>query len=239
MRPPPPRSTLSPYTPLCRSRPGPQPHAGPWRRGSLDELPQEVAQGSCVLLDQLRRRAVELVDEPCRHRPDALPHRRLEPVGDRKSTRLNSSHRCISYAVSCLNAPPTSTFDPLSLHAALPISAGAPTPRRPVAPRLSRRTAARGRAGFVRAARPAPAPRRRARRRAMPPSSGCAPTPPPRTRRRSEEHTSELQSPMYIVCRLLLECAPHLHVRPSLPTRRSADLGRGPNPTPARGAEAL
>src|SRR5437879_11517548 len=26
-----------------------------------------------------------------------------------------------------------------------------------------------------------------------------------RTRRRSEEHTSELQSPMYLVCRLLLE----------------------------------
>src|SRR5437764_6470679 len=28
---------------------------------------------------------------------------------------------------------------------------------------------------------------------------------PPRPRRRSEEHTSELQSPMYLVCRLLLE----------------------------------
>src|SRR5437762_12307982 len=27
----------------------------------------------------------------------------------------------------------------------------------------------------------------------------------PRTSRRSEEHTSELQSPMYLVCRLLLE----------------------------------
>src|SRR5437764_8921723 len=28
---------------------------------------------------------------------------------------------------------------------------------------------------------------------------------PVRTRKRSEEHTSELQSPMYLVCRLLLE----------------------------------
>src|SRR5437879_10804298 len=28
--------------------------------------------------------------------------RRRERWGDRKSTRLNSSHRCISYAVSCL-----------------------------------------------------------------------------------------------------------------------------------------
>src|SRR5437764_11202153 len=33
----------------------------------------------------------------------ALSHRRAEEVTrDRKSTRLNSSHRCISYAVFCL-----------------------------------------------------------------------------------------------------------------------------------------
>ena len=31
------------------------------------------------------------------------------------------------------------------------------------------------------------------------------PLPRPRKRTRSEEHTSELQSPMYLVCRLLLE----------------------------------
>src|SRR5437762_516011 len=41
--------------------------------------------------------------------------------GDRKSTRLNSSHRCISYAVFCLTTP---SPDPhaLPLHDALPIS---------------------------------------------------------------------------------------------------------------------
>src|SRR5437762_7930137 len=33
--------------------------------------------------------------------PDA-PHRYASPTRDRKSTRLNSSHRCISYAVFCL-----------------------------------------------------------------------------------------------------------------------------------------
>src|SRR5437762_10751248 len=36
---------------------------------------------------------------------EASNRRRLTPVGccpDRKSTRLNSSHRCISYAVFCL-----------------------------------------------------------------------------------------------------------------------------------------
>src|SRR5437762_13576299 len=31
-----------------------------------------------------------------------LAHDRHPVVGDRKSTRLNSSHRCISYAVFCL-----------------------------------------------------------------------------------------------------------------------------------------
>src|SRR5437879_2555870 len=38
---------------------------------------------------------------------------------DRKSTRLNSSHRCISYAVFC--SPATSHVFTLSLHDALPI----------------------------------------------------------------------------------------------------------------------
>src|SRR5436189_23885 len=38
---------------------------------------------------------------------------------DRKSTRLNSSHRCISYAVFCV-LPPACLFS-LSLHDALPI----------------------------------------------------------------------------------------------------------------------
>src|SRR5437879_10653114 len=35
--------------------------------------------------------------------------------------------------------------------------------------------------------------------------TGCRCDPGPRGTRRSEEHTSELQSPMYLVCRLLLE----------------------------------
>src|SRR5437762_202242 len=39
---------------------------------------------------------------------------------------------------------------------------------------------------------------------------------------RSEEHTSELQSPMYLVCRLLL-ARPHPSP-PPFPTRRSSDL---------------
>src|SRR5437879_9842454 len=35
-------------------------------------------------------------------RQPRLDHRRMQLPGDRKSTRLNSSHRCISYAVFCL-----------------------------------------------------------------------------------------------------------------------------------------
>src|SRR6267154_3206136 len=39
---------------------------------------------------------------------------------------------------------------------------------------------------------------------------------PPRTRSRSEEHTSELQSPVHLVCRLLLE-KKKKHTIPSAP----------------------
>src|SRR5690606_8590382 len=43
------------------------------------------------------------------------------PGGDRKSTRLNSSHVKISYAVFCLNVTSTTEIYTLSLHDALPI----------------------------------------------------------------------------------------------------------------------
>src|SRR5690348_18093709 len=69
----PPRSTLFPYTTLFRSF-----------RHHLRRQGQDVLQ---------RRGA----GRPRRRR---LPHRRRG--GDRKSTRLNSSHPSISYAVFCL-----------------------------------------------------------------------------------------------------------------------------------------
>src|SRR5205807_6515973 len=50
------------------------------------------------------------------------------------------------------------------------------------------------------ALRPAAHRHRRSRRR-----SGAAASPSPRAAMRSEEHTSELQSPCNLVCRLLLE----------------------------------
>src|SRR3970282_2604532 len=45
-----------------------------------------------------RRRSPPLWYDPALSGARVLPRRRL----DRKSTRLNSSHRCISYAVFCL-----------------------------------------------------------------------------------------------------------------------------------------
>src|SRR2546430_13562600 len=69
----PPRSTLFPYTPLFRSID----RAG---RRNIGERP-----------------AGALVREPQPHVP-----RRSRCGGDRKSTRLNSSHSQISYAVFCL-----------------------------------------------------------------------------------------------------------------------------------------
>src|SRR3712207_6852977 len=79
----PPRSTLFPYTTLFRSRPaavtGEEAEVAGGRRGDLrGELTGRVEQ------------------------PD------VRPGEDRKSTRLNSSHANISYAVFCLKKKKTS-----------------------------------------------------------------------------------------------------------------------------------
>src|SRR3712207_8537423 len=95
------------------------------------------------------------------------------------------------------NDTATTEIYTLSLHDALPISARrsrAPPRGSPRAPR-SARTARRR------------YPRVERNPRASPPTPGApagrARGPPPA--RRSEEHTSELQSRQYLVCRLLLE----------------------------------
>src|SRR3712207_8888985 len=93
----PPRSTLFPYTTLFRSSDG---------GGHGVEEPKSVGRADDQ--EQQRRRAQE-VDQ--HHRPLAVPtvdkdagDRAEEDSrqGDRKSTRLNSSHANISYAVFCL-----------------------------------------------------------------------------------------------------------------------------------------
>src|SRR2546430_12844221 len=77
----PPRSTLFPYTTLFRSRD--------------DSALQRQRKGVRGRVTARRRPAFP---EACRCAPAACG----QPAGDRKSTRLNSSHSQISYAVFCL-----------------------------------------------------------------------------------------------------------------------------------------
>src|SRR5690242_21464467 len=96
MRPPHPHSTLSPYTTLFRSL-------------SLDNNVHDlIGEGF-----ELGIHIGPLSDSSLVARP-LTPYRRIlaaspdylarhgRPVSDRKSTRLNSSHMSISYAVFCL-----------------------------------------------------------------------------------------------------------------------------------------
>src|SRR3712207_8478923 len=84
----PPRSTLFPYTTLFRSRSSDlhQPEADDQLAGDAD------GRGRLQLDD---RAAGQVLDDPQRDVHVALG-------ADRKSTRLNSSHANISYAVFCL-----------------------------------------------------------------------------------------------------------------------------------------
>src|SRR5207253_10959168 len=99
--PSPPRSTLFPYTTLFRSSTLPSVHPRPaW-------LPESIARLTPAPLV----RAGQLALHSCKHRKGCSPQalsaapwlgvHRLErkPRLDRKSTRLNSSHVAISYAV--------------------------------------------------------------------------------------------------------------------------------------------
>src|SRR5256885_6887473 len=96
----PPRSTLFPYTTLFRSRVRLQPPDAA-RRAGEDELilAREPPQRKT---EEREREAIETV----RRTPIAADRRSRAEVQvqpqDRKSTRLNSSHLVISYAVFCL-----------------------------------------------------------------------------------------------------------------------------------------
>src|SRR2546422_585278 len=201
----PPRSTLFPYTTLFRSR--------AIHTRAFSPLPAPRSR---------RHRASVCRCGPARRFRGWAP--RPGPL-DRKSTRLNSSHGYISYAVFCLkkkktdeihdvrtrcqsadiflvhllssfcdlsllsffffNDTATTEIYTLSLHDALPISRDShsrilPAPRSPVTQTSSVGVSVRARASF----------------------SWMGATSRPS---RSEEHTSELQSRLHLVCRLLLE----------------------------------
>src|SRR3712207_7722014 len=94
----PPRSTLFPYTTLFRSIEVGVGLAHDRRHRPAGRHPDHVhsAIGDVVLVDYLARDS----RDQRRLAAPALLVRNLEP--DRKSTRLNSSHANISYAVFCL-----------------------------------------------------------------------------------------------------------------------------------------
>src|SRR3712207_8770606 len=91
----PPRSTLFPYTTLFRSTPGPTLAVESIHPVHLHVRPAH---------QKLAGHPVQHVHEAVAIGPEhhlARPTLPLD-VGDRKSTRLNSSHANISYAVFCL-----------------------------------------------------------------------------------------------------------------------------------------
>src|SRR3712207_8127837 len=79
----PPRSTLFPYTTLFRSS-------------------AQVLMGRLTIGDQVGRGAAGAGTSSAADRVSKLTLPAVEPYEDRKSTRLNSSHANISYAVFCL-----------------------------------------------------------------------------------------------------------------------------------------
>src|SRR3712207_8215638 len=84
----PPRSTLFPYTTLFRS-------------AGIDRVLHRADPAPVARLLPAERLA-EHAGHPSGVPATGWPARLHDPAGDRKSTRLNSSHANISYAVFCL-----------------------------------------------------------------------------------------------------------------------------------------
>src|SRR5690349_23900118 len=85
----PPSSTLFPYTTLFRSRDHAEPAQGHATSPVITGEPQMTVEDAAELMVSHGVRRLPVLDG------DRL-------IGDRKSTRLNSSHVEISYAVFCL-----------------------------------------------------------------------------------------------------------------------------------------
>src|SRR5438552_7642763 len=97
---PPPTVTLFPYTTLFRSK------------KDATKIPEDIVKAADDLQKKVDaaaekfirpRQALGNAGPPLEWKPDPLPNQ----VQDRKSTRLNSSHQIISYAVFCLKKKST------------------------------------------------------------------------------------------------------------------------------------
>src|SRR3712207_7507070 len=91
----PPRSTLFPYTTLFRSRVAPRDEVGV----EVRDVPLAVGEDRVVRRVRVQPHRRQELAVVARLRSRVRLGQRLE---DRKSTRLNSSHANISYAVFCL-----------------------------------------------------------------------------------------------------------------------------------------
>src|SRR3712207_6858252 len=93
----PPRSTLFPYTTLFRSNV--EPILQDW-----EDFARSLAPGAKMEVLALRDDAEAILRAAVRdmRTPQSGPQQASKSKGDRKSTRLNSSHANISYAVFCL-----------------------------------------------------------------------------------------------------------------------------------------
>src|SRR2546430_8191501 len=98
----PPRSTLFPYTTLFRS---------------LEEAREQLAIAFEVapLHHEAAEQPGDLLDREIDHGVQPLFPRRTGDRLDRKSTRLNSSHSQISYAVFCLKKKKLDIYHPVLL----------------------------------------------------------------------------------------------------------------------------
>src|SRR5687768_7350094 len=144
---------------------------------------------------------------------------------DRKSTRLNSSHGYISYAVFCLKNTATTRLYTLSLHDALPISAEDHSPSS-VAAAQAQPAAEALAFDSTETEGPSQSSASVADDLASLDTDSLDSASIDDGETRSEEHTSELQSRLHLVCRLLLEKYRHHPPLHSFPTRRSSDLRR-------------
>src|SRR2546430_11935738 len=86
----PPRSTLFPYTTLFRSEGVDDRRFGEW----ADDVDVDRTDLGDTLVAQIVARRFDVFS--------GTTERDEDRIGDRKSTRLNSSHSQISYAVFCL-----------------------------------------------------------------------------------------------------------------------------------------
>src|SRR3989442_1680906 len=201
----PPRSTLFPYTTLFRSLT----HTA----APIDARIPSTLRLMCRALSE----RPDLPSSPILHSNGSTVTWILLAKGDRKSTRLNSSHVRISYAVFCLkkkkkkktniltvlvsslffffffNDTATTEIYTLSLHDALPISHTHGRSNRCKNP-LNFAPHVSSSFGKTRPSKLTDPSFQRFDRDLDPLGEG-----------RSEEHTSELQSRPHLVCRLLLE----------------------------------